>query len=171
MRALPRLILVGLLGVAAAFLVACGDRSGLIPGSRADRLDSDLDRVQSALADQNCSAASGAVGDLQGHLGQLSSKVDADLRRRLNEGAARLARQVPRDCQATQTTETQTQTETTQTETAPTQTETQTTETQTTPTQTETQTTQTQTTPPATTPGTGGTGAPGGGNSGGGGGE
>jgi hypothetical protein len=160
MPALARLVLAGALGLCLAFLVACGDRNGLIPQSSADRLERQLDAASSALDDRRCAQAGQAALQGQNEAAGLPASVDPRLRRRLVDGFGRLARIAPRDC-ARETTTTETTTTPTQTETTPTQTETTTTptETQTTPTIPTTPTTTTPTTP--TTPdGTGGEPSP-----------
>jgi hypothetical protein len=159
MPALARFALAGALGLCLAFLVACGDRNGLIPQTRADRLERQLDSVSSALDDHRCTLAGAAALQAQNEAAGLPASVDPRLRRRLVDGFGRLARIAPRDC-ARETTTTETTTTPTQTETTPTQTETTTTPTQpeTTPTIPTTPTT-TPTTP--TTPdGTGGEPSP-----------
>ncbi len=40
--------MIGALGCAAAILVACGDRNGLLPGDQASKLSSALDGVSAA---------------------------------------------------------------------------------------------------------------------------
>ncbi len=44
----PKAIVIGVLGCAAAILVACGDRNGLLPGDQASKLSSALDGVSAA---------------------------------------------------------------------------------------------------------------------------
>ena len=164
MPTLGRPLIACLLGLAAAFLVACGDRNGLLSGSDADAIERQLDSAQAALDSQSCARATAAAQRAQQTIARLPAAVDPRLRARLNQGATRLVTLAARDCAAPQTTETQTQTTTTQTETQTTQTETQPTQTETQPT-TPTSTTTTPTTPtqpPTTTGGSGGDQAPGG---------
>jgi hypothetical protein len=163
MRVLPSLAAL-LLGVAVAFLVACGD-DGRIPASDASRVQNALEEVEADFRAGNCEGAEEAVARARGALLNLPDSVDSRLRNRLASGVARLGERVPATCgQAqTQTQETQpeqpTQTETTQTETTATETtQTETTATETQPTETGGTTTgQTTTGETGTEPGTGGT--------------
>jgi hypothetical protein len=164
MRVLPSLAAL-LLGLAVAFLVACGDDDGRIPASDASRVENALDEVEADFRAGNCEGAEEAVARARGALLNLPDSVDSRLRDRLASGVARLGERVPATCgQAqTQTQETQpeqpTQTETTQTETTATETtQTETTATETQPTETGGTTTgQTTTGETGTEPGTGGT--------------
>jgi hypothetical protein len=169
MRALT-LLAAAVLGVTASLLVACGDRSHLIPANDAGDLEAALDQVAAATSAGDCATARAAVDRASGVLAKLPDGVDRRLRARLRSGIANLRARVPAQCaQAatstrTQTT-TQTQTQTTETQTTPTTTETTTTETtptttDTTPTTTETTPTTTDTTPttPTTPDDSGGTG-------------
>src|SRR4051812_1597403 len=106
MPPLPRLLLVALLGLCTAFLVACGDRSKLITPGSASRLKSDVDAVGSAVDAQSCARARDALSRAETDLGRLSSRVDAGLRQRLQEGIQHLTRQAIDECQGTQTQET-----------------------------------------------------------------
>jgi hypothetical protein len=168
----PALIVAAVLGVLCATLVACGDRSRLIPSGDAGRLQGDLDNLQSRVQSGDCDQISDALQQLNDDLAQLPTTVDIRLRNRIQEGAAALVNQAPEACreaQATETTTTET-TDTTDTETTDTETETETTPTDTAPTDTTpTDTTPTDTTPtdttttetiPPPTEGTGGAGVP-----------
>jgi hypothetical protein len=152
MRALI-LLAAAVLGVCASLLVACGDRSHLIPSGDANELDSALDQVAAATSAGDCATARQAVNRASAVLAKLPDSVDGRLRARLRSGVANLRERVPVQCAGaggattTETTPTQTTT-TTPTQTTPTQT-TPTTPTQTTPT-TPSQTT--PTTPSQTTP-------------------
>jgi hypothetical protein len=157
---LPHLVAL-LCGVLAALAVGCGDRSNLIPQSRADALTQQLDDLKAAVDKGDCTGLSGKVKTFHDDATSLSSSVDAGLRKRINEGVAALQDTAVKDCQTnaaagqTQTTDT-TPTDTTTTATTETQTTT-TTETQTVPSDTTTtDTTPTTTAPPTTetTPGT-----------------
>jgi hypothetical protein len=164
MATLLRATLICALGLAAAFLVACGDRNGLLPSDRAQSLNGALDQLDSALASGDCAAAERAVSSLNAAAGSLSSpQVNRTLISNINQGAHTIAALTPKSCQTTPTTTTPTNTTTTQTQTQTTQTQTQSTPTQTQPT-TPTQT-QPQTNPGnnggATVPNTGGGGPPG----------
>jgi hypothetical protein len=133
MRLLPSLVAL-ILGVATAFLVACGG-DGRIPASDASRVDNALDEVAADFRAGNCQAAEQAVARARGALLNLPDSVDSRLRARLNSGVANLSARVPATCGQAQT-----QTQQTQTQTQPTQstesTQTQTTDTSTTDTST-----------------------------------
>jgi hypothetical protein len=152
-RALP-LLVAALLGVGAAFLVACGDRNGLIPAGDAARIKSDLSAVSSAVDAGNCDAAGVAATRVRGDILRLPGTVDQKLVNRLNDGAGALSARAPVQCAQAQTqtqaptaTTDTTTTDTTTTDTTPTDTTT----TDTTP--TDTTTTTTTTTPTGTTQG------------------
>jgi cell division protein FtsN len=168
-----------LLGAACAVLVACGGSGSsddLIPDQQAATMVDQLDKIQSSVSRGRCSGVDNQVVDLQAQINDLSNKVDAGLRARLQEGVNNLADIAPDECFArrdrqqttttTETTPTQTQTvettttETTTTETTPTTPETVPTTPETVPTTPQT----TETTPPggATIPGDAGTGDTGG---------
>jgi hypothetical protein len=145
---LPHLVAL-LLGVAAAVAVGCGDRSNLIPASKANAMEQQLADIKARIDQGDCNGITADVRRFRTAVTDgLSSKVDRELRQRLRQGADSLADHAATDCAAvrnglTQTTET---TDTQTTETAPT--ETATVETTTTP----TTTTPTTTTPTTTTP-------------------
>jgi hypothetical protein len=149
------------LGVAAAFVVACGSSSGKIPASDASRLDSALDRVAADTRAGDCDAAEQAVVRAQGVAVNLPNSVDQQLRARVEAGIANLKDRVPVQCQQAQSTSspppaaTQTQTDTQTTDTTDT-TDTSTTDTSKTDTSTtDTSTTDTSTTDTTPTTGTG----------------
>lgn len=137
MRVLLRPLLAGLLGLSAALLVACGDSGGLIPARQASRLDADLGAIEQACNQGRPNPAQRAVLQAQTDAGNLSTRVDPRLRKRIVDGINYLSRAVPADCTAT------TDTTTTPTTTTPTTTTT-----------TPTTTTPTTTTPPASNPAT-----------------
>ena len=155
MRAL-HLLAALVLGVAAAFVVACGSSSDKIPASDATRLDSALDRVAADTRAGNCDAAQAAVVRAQGVAVNLPSSVDQQLRHRVEAGIANLKDRVPVQCQQADTsteqaaTDTQPQTDTQTTDTTD-STDTSTTDTPT----THTSTTKTSTTDTTPTTGTG----------------
>jgi cell division septation protein DedD len=152
MRALTFLA-AAILGAAASLLVACGDRSHLIPSGDASELQSALDQVAAATSAGDCSTARRAVTRASSVLAGLPDAVDARLRARLRAGIANLSARVPDQC-AQQTDTSPTTTPSTPTPSTPTQTQTPTTPTQTTTTPTQTTTTPAPTTatPPTTTP-------------------
>ena len=172
MRLLPQVAAL-LLGVATAFLVACGN-DNLIPASDASRVQNALNEVEADYRAGKCQAAEQAVARAKGALLNLPDSVDSRLRDRLSSGLAKLGEEVPATCgqSQTQTQETQTQTQETQTDTKSTDTETDTGTTDTGTTGTDTGTTGTGTgttgtgttgtnTGTTTTDGTGGTSPPG----------
>ena len=167
MRALAILLAAGSLGLGAAFLAACGERSDLISSRDASGLNGALDAVDGAVGAGDCRAASRASSQLRDQVASLPLTVNARLRRNLSEGASTVSELAAQDCQATTTTTTAPPTTT---ETTPTTTETTPTTTQTTPTTTQTTTTTTDTTTTTTPTPPGGGGAPSGGASPGGGG-
>jgi len=140
---LPHLVAL-LLGVAAALAVGCGDRSNLIPASKAGAMERQLADIKARIDQGDCDGITADVRRFRTAITDgLSSKVDRELRQRLREGADSLAAHAATDCaevrdgltQPTETTDTQTtETDTTETETV------------------ETDTTPTETTPTATTP-------------------
>ena len=128
MRWVPILLLAAALGVASSFLVACGDRNGLLPSSAASAINSDLDQASSLVDAQECRRAQAAVVDAQATAAELPRTVDADLRTTLGDNLAHVLSRVRSQCgrtttpKTTTTTPTQTQPTTTQettTETAP----------------------------------------------------
>jgi hypothetical protein len=155
---LPHLVAL-LLGVGAAVAVGCGDRSNLIPSSKADNLTQQLADVKSRIAQGDCDGITGDVRQFRTAVIALGKDgVDTSLRRRLREGADALLNTAADDCVAVRNGQTQTQTTdttTTETETTPTETvttvTTQTQTTDTTPTTTTTQPTSGEP-PPTTTP-------------------
>lgn len=104
-RRFSKAIVIGALGCAAAFLVACGDRNGLIPGNQASSLSSALDGVSAACSRGNLAAAQDAAAQFQQEVAQLSARtVDRQLLRDLRQGAATLEQLVPNDCEKVQET-------------------------------------------------------------------
>lgn len=146
MRFWVKVVLLGVLGCAAALLVACGDRNGLLSGSQAASLRDALDVARSACDDGDPARAQVAARSFADRVEALSDgNVDRRIVRNLREGAATLEALVPQTCTGaseTTTTPTVTTTTTPTTTTAPATTET-------TPT---VPTTPTETTPPATEP-------------------
>jgi hypothetical protein len=158
LASLLRLVLAGLLGVAAALLVSCGSSgAGLIPAQNAGPLQGDFEAVAQAAenGDGSCAATEAAVLKTEQDFEVLPTTIDAGLRNRLHEGISHLHEDALKLCK-------QPLPQTTVPSTSPrTTTSTQTTST----TPTVTQTTSTQTTPTTTIPTTsspgGGTPAPG----------
>jgi hypothetical protein len=73
-------------------LVACGSGSdsGLLPGSTASEINSNLDKVQQRVAEGECAGAEEATAEISGQIESLGG-VDSRLKEALSEGAARLA--------------------------------------------------------------------------------
>jgi hypothetical protein len=146
---LPHLVAL-ILGVAAALAVGCGDRSNLIPASKANAMEQQLADIKARIDQGDCNGITADVREFRSTVTEdLSGKVDRELRQRLRQGADSLAAHAATDCAEvrdglTQTTET---TDTEPTETATT--ETATVETVTTDTQTTDTTTQTTTSEPS----------------------
>jgi hypothetical protein len=155
---LPHLVAL-VLGVGAAVAVGCGDRSNLIPQSKADDLTQQLADLKSRIGQGDCDGITGDVRQFRTAVIALGNNgVDASLRRRLREGADSLLQNAADDCVQVRNGQTQTETtETTTTETDTTPTETVTTvttttqTTDTTPTDTATEPTSGEP-PPTTTP-------------------
>jgi hypothetical protein len=125
-----------------------GSNGKPIPSKPADRMIALLDQADTQAAAGTCSGATAKVREAERVLAQeVPGSIDADVRRGLADGLARLRTLIAQQCQRPQ----QTQTTTTPTETTPTETTTTPTETTTTPTTT-TPTTPTTTTPTTTTP-------------------
>ena len=144
MRAPSILLLALALGALSAVALGCGGKTNphRIPSGSAQKLDDQLDRVRSAVADGDCTGAlPGRLQALQSSVTDLPSQVDPRLRLKLQQGVANLVKIAPPQCAAGATTTT----DTTTTETVPTTT------TETTPTVT-TDTTATETTPTTTVP-------------------
>ena len=149
MRRAAAISLALALGLASAFLVACGDRNNLIPPSAASAINGKLDSVSSAVAAHDCTTALDAVNAAERQAQSLPSKVDPKLQRTLQANLEHVASVAQTRCtQSTTTKSTQSTTTTPSTQTSETQT-------------TQTETTQTTTThtnpPPPTTGGTTGT--------------
>jgi hypothetical protein len=84
-------ILIGVLGCAAAILVACGDSNGLLPGDQASQLSSALDGVSAACEGGDVTRAQAAAARFGAEVDQLrAATVDRRLIRGLREGAATL---------------------------------------------------------------------------------
>ncbi len=144
MRSALTALSLALLGFATAFLVACGDRSGLLASTDAGELQDALARVQSACAAGDMSSAALDAQRFADRVSELSPRqVDARLLANLEQGARTLEALVPQSCAGTETTAPTTATVPTTSTTAPT-----TTETTTTTTAPTTPTTPTTTLPP-----------------------
>jgi hypothetical protein len=93
MGRLSAYLLALLCGAAATVgLAACGgsSNSGLLPGSTASEINSNLDKVQQRVAEGECAGAEEATAEISGQIEALGG-VDSRLKEALSEGAARLA--------------------------------------------------------------------------------
>jgi hypothetical protein len=165
---LPHLLAALLCGLAAALALGCGDRSNLIPSSRASELVQQLDALQASIDAGACDGLTARVATFHDDATNLGGTIDKRLRTRINQGANSLRKHAVSTCQAKAAEQQQTDTEPsetippdTQTDTQPSETIPPDTETDTTPTTPTTTLPTTPTTP--TTPDTGdGTGDGGG---------
>lgn len=171
MRTALKVVPLALLGVAAALLVACGDRNGLLSGDQASSLQDALAAAQSACTDGQAARAELAAQRFAERVDALPpGSVDRRLIANLRQGASTLAALVPETC--TGTTDTTTTPTTVTTTTTPTTTTTTTPTEPTTPTTPPTTPTEPPTTPttppptPTTPPDTGGAGSGGAGSGG-----
>ena len=176
MRSVSRALLAGGLGLAAAFLAACGGSSGLLSPNQASTFNGLLNQASTDVTNGNCGSALNAIGTFRTQVANLPGTVDPTLVFDLSRGADRVNALVKQQCGSTVGTGTNTGTTTPTTTTHEQTTSTSTSPTTTTTTTTPSTTTTTPTTPttPATTPSTPGTtstGAPGGGAPTGGGGD
>jgi hypothetical protein len=162
-RSILRLLLAGTLGLATAFVIACGSSGrGLISSADAGPLKTDFDNVASAVSAGDCGATRTALDQARSDLNNLPPTVDPRVRDKLARGLANLDRNARGQCRQNRTQPTSTVTAPTSTQTTP---STQTTappptSTQAPPPSTAPTTTQTTTTGGS---GDGGTPAPGGG--------
>jgi hypothetical protein len=167
-----RLLLPLALGLATAFLVACGNSGGLIPASRADSLSGQLDAVAADEQNGHCTAAKVGAHRLGAEINQLHG-LNTKLRRALLGGASDVLNQAATDCQARQSAP---PTTSTPSPTTPTSAPSTTTTTPSTPSTSTTSSTPTQSTPTGNTntgtgPTNGGAGSGGNGGAGAGGGK
>ncbi len=129
-------------------------------GENADQIVANLKQVEQDAANGECDSAASAADEVQAQIEQLGSDVNAQLRQRLRQGAARLQRVVADGCEAATTASTTEPTTTTTTEKQKTKSTT-TTTTTTGTTEPTTSTTTTSTAPPTGgTQGSGGTVTP-----------
>ena len=129
MRSVALLATAMVLGLASASLVACGDRSSLIPKDDASAMISDLDQAAADVAAEECRAAQSDVLRARARAARLPLEVDAELRSNLEEGLDHMLGRVVTECGKQRTTPTTTQatqttpTQETTTQTVPTATE------------------------------------------------
>lgn len=89
---LSRLLIAFLLGAsAAAALASCGGGDAkLLPGTTADQIESNLDRVQELVGEEDCIGAEDAVAEVAAEVEELEA-VDLKLKAALQEGTGRLS--------------------------------------------------------------------------------
>jgi len=98
MARLSALLLAFALGATAAVgLVSCGSGSdaNLLPGTTADEIEANLDRVEQLAAEEDCFGAEDAVAEVAGEVEELEG-VDVKLKAALEEGTAKLSEVVGR---------------------------------------------------------------------------
>jgi hypothetical protein len=120
MRKVAVILLALSLGLASAFLVACGDRNKLLPQSDASAINAKLDSVASAVAARNCTTALDAVNAAERQAQSLPGKVDPKLQATLQANLEHVASAAQTACTQSTPTQTTQSTETTTTETQPT---------------------------------------------------
>jgi hypothetical protein len=100
------LLALALGAVAALGLVACGSGGGadLLPGGTASEINSNLDRVQELVDEEECSGAEEAAQEVSAQIEALDG-VDEQLKQALREGATRLTLLVE-ECEETTVEET-----------------------------------------------------------------
>ena len=97
-----RSLALGLL-LAAVPLAGCGsDNPKLIPQSRASALSSTIDEIAAACDDHDTTKAKTAVTAANQQVSELPRRVDAKLRRNLQEWLSHIEDRVDRDCEKTE---------------------------------------------------------------------
>ena len=124
MRLLLLLLAAAALGLSSALLVACGDRSQLIPPADAEAMKSDLSDASADVAMEECRRAQASVRSALDRAYDLPGTVDEGLRRNLLLGLEHALTRVEEDCGRKTTPTTTATTPTQPTETAPEPTET-----------------------------------------------
>src|SRR5947209_4930204 len=115
MRRTAAISLALALGLASAFLVACGDRNNLIPPSDASAINAKLDSVASAVAAHDCTTALDAVNAAERQSESLPGKVDPKLQATLQANLEHVAGRAQASCNRTQSTQTKSTVSTTTT--------------------------------------------------------
>jgi hypothetical protein len=152
MRYVSRALLAGGLGLATAFLAACGGGSGLLSTSQANMLTAEVNQASTYVSNGDCVSADNVLGRLQTQVANLPASINPTLVSDLDQGAATVRSLADKRCSGATGTGTDTTRSPAVTPTTTNQ-NTTTTSTSTTQTQTETTTTQPPTTPStATTP-------------------
>lgn len=134
------------LGIAAATLVACGQKKGkLLTPASADALIEELDRIEARFDADDCSGAELALAGAEDNAAALPENTDQNLRDSIDESLQRLGNLLQEECAVTTATTTRTQPKTVTVETETVETVT-------------TEETPTKTTPVKTVPDDGGSG-------------
>ncbi len=164
MRYVPRALLAGGLGLAAAFLTACGGSSGLLSTNENSALNGALNAASTDLLDGHCASAQKAIGSVETQVANLPGSINPTLVSDLSNGTQAVRSLAKQHCSGAVNTATHTSSTTATTPTVTHQhtTSTTTTSTPTTP-STPTPTTPTTPSTPATTTPTSGTTTGGGG--------
>jgi hypothetical protein len=118
-RRLPPLLLALVLGLLAAFAVACGDDGDdrkLLAPSRADAIVAELETIEERVAKGDCADLDPAFTRLNRAIDELPRSTDSRLRRRLAQGAENLQEIAPADCRENRPETTETEPETVETE-------------------------------------------------------
>jgi len=108
MRRAAAILLALSLGLASAFLVACGDRNKLLPQSDASAINQKLDSVASAVAAHDCTNALDAVNAAERQAESVPGKVDPKLQATLQANLEHVANRAQAACSQTQSTPTKT---------------------------------------------------------------
>jgi hypothetical protein len=87
-----------LVGVAVA-LAGCGSEKRTIPTHTGQSFLNQLDKIGEQFDNGSCSGAQDKVSSLESQVHQLPSSVDAEVKRNLESGVARLSTLVSRTCQ------------------------------------------------------------------------
>ncbi|HEX8204607.1 MAG TPA: hypothetical protein VF587_00965 [Solirubrobacteraceae bacterium] len=118
MRRIPPVLLALVLGLLAAFAVACGDGGDekLLGPNTADNIRTALNDVRDRIEEGECGDRLDRDLDQLGEaVRAVPSSVDRDLRRRLGDGVQHLRNIAPGDCAENKPETTETQPETTET--------------------------------------------------------
>ncbi len=106
MRYVPRAILAGGLGLAAAFLVACGGGSSLLSSGQANSLLAAFDRVGQAAGSGNCASINNATSQLNSQIQNLPGSIQGNITDSLNQWASTVGGLATKACGSTKTTTT-----------------------------------------------------------------
>jgi hypothetical protein len=98
-----RAILAGGLGFTVAFVVACGNSTGLLSSAQKNELASNLKAVSAAVAAHNCGQAQSAASALNNSVVRLPQSVNSTLLQNLGQGAGTVSELAAQDCSPTTT--------------------------------------------------------------------